>query len=259
MSSTSGLILECSFRLQFWSYANVIYTCSAKIVNNENPEMIEAIRGNHIADKCHIDVQGLVISEQVLKQIPMNVAAFFPNLTGVNFYDTELASLDSSDLEQFPKMIFLRVMKNKLVTLDRDLFKFNPILQYIDFDTNFLERVGTDILGNLESLQEADFRNNPCINKYADDPESIIVLNYQLPIKCPPLNEASTSTELPICHLRCSLEEEVDGLKNKMTLEAEVNEKQSELIKMLEYENSEQSKRIEELEKKIDKIINSTQ
>jgi hypothetical protein len=255
ISSTSGLIFECNFRVQYWTYVNFLYTCEATIVNTTNPRIIEDIRGDHMDGKVNQDVRGFLITSQTLNQIPENISDFFPEIQGFICVDANLLTLDSNDLKQFPNLTFFRVMENKIISLDQDVFIFNPNLHYIDFDTNLLENVGLNLLDHLQHLEEADFSNNSCISKNADRRELVEELMLQLPILCPPLPEPSTTTEQPICYLRCSLEDEVDELKDKLTLEVDLNQEQSELIEHLEAERIEQSKRIDELEKKIDSII----
>lgn len=255
ISSSSGVIFECNFRVQYWSHADFIYTCVAKIINSNNLRVIEDVRGNHLEDKGNLDVQGFVLSDQVLGQIPENFDEFFPEIKGIIFVGVELEHLTFYDLHQFPKLLFLRVMNNKLVRLDHDLFKYNPDLYYVDFDSNLLEATGANLLANLHFLQEADFRNNPCINKLADNPDSISYLNSLLLRNCPNSNDPSTTTEFPQCNLRCTLEAEVDSLKNQLAREAEVNQNQSEVLKFLEAERIEQNKRIEDLERRINAKI----
>lgn len=257
ISSANGLVIECNFRKQFWQHADFIYTCVAEVITSGSLRVIDDVRGMHLEGKVNSDVRGFVLNDQALGQIPENFVEFFPDIKGITCVGVELDHLSSYDLEQFPNLVFLRVMNNKLVRLDFDLFKYNPNLVYVDFDTNLLEATGANLLANLERLQEADFRNNPCINKLADNPDSIRNLSLQLSLNCPNSNDPSTTTELPQCNLRCSLEDEIDYLKIQLTHEAEVNRNQSEVLKFLEAERIQQIKRLEDLEIKVNGIINS--
>lgn len=262
VSPISSFEIECFFNTRYWTHANFIYTCEAKITQNENLTTIDVISGNHAQGKTNADVVGIIFQNQSLTHFPQNLAMFFPELVGFISVSSSLTKIEAGDLEPFPELMFLRLWGNQIVTLDRDLFQFSPNLRFIDFKLNLLEHVGTDLLGNLPRLQEADFRLNPCVDVYVDYEADIRELNRLLPTKCPPLNEPPTTTELPQCKLRCSLEDEVDVLKYQLTNQIEVNERQSEAISSLENVAAElkslsakQEERIEDLERRIDEII----
>lgn len=234
ISSVSGLSFTCSYSLRIWAPDKMIYTCVVQSIENGNVNVIEELTGDHQAESSNADVLGIIIQEKVLHQIPQNLVEFFPNLIGFICINSSLQLVSAEDLQPFSDLYFFRVWGNQIKSLDRDLFQFNRKLMFIDFDLNRLEQVGTNLIGNLHQLREADFRNNPCIDVFANDRLYIENLNKILPIRCPPLNEPPTTTELPQCKVRCSLEDEVDQLKEEVEKLNNWNTKQDERINELE-------------------------
>lgn len=219
-------IFQCVFGTQSWMYiGDEVYSCIATISFYGNPSVLEDVLGNHMARKNLSDVEGLIVAHQKLGQIPTNLEEFFPNLKGVDFSNSELLMISSADLKVLPNIVWFRVWKNQIISIDSDLFKHNPDLQYIDFDANWLQNVGFNLLGELRNLRLVEFNQNPCISTFASTPMAIYDLNIQLSISCPPLDTTTTelitqrptTTQFPEeCSVRCTLGDETDELRREV-------------------------------------------
>lgn len=104
-----------------------------------------------------------------------------------------------------------------------------------------LQQVGNDLLTGLNDLVEIDFRQNPCIDVFANAPETIAALKRDLSVSCPPLMTTTTTTDFPdVCLAPCvELIHEVEAkaselLEHKLNQDKEIAELKSENVKQQE-------------------------
>lgn len=206
--------------------------------------------GKHLNGYSNEDVQYIFVEGQDLTMIPKNIENFFPNLLGIEWYNSNLMTVSADDLKPFPQLKVFSVYINHLLTVDGDLFEFTPNLRWISFYDNDIQHVGLDLLTQLSDLGYADFRSNDCINKLANSAQSLSDLNAQLISKCQPLETTSlptTVTELPeACPASCvehieSSDDEIRKLNDKI-------DEQSETISQLRQTNEEFLERFAEIE-----------
>lgn len=187
------------------------YTCRlTNIVPGSSDVLVLPVIGSHMIGKGNGDVLCLHNHEQQqITRIPRDVENVFPNLECIIWNPGNLASISSEELK-FPNLLALSLSINQIVTLDGDLFQYNPNLVRIAFNNNLLQHVGYGLLTNLNQLAFAYFENNPCVNQFAITPERIQELKLQLPLMC--LEECSFGCSMKLG----SLEEEIfsssDGL-----------------------------------------------
>lgn len=191
--SAQAIVFQCGFTFITYTYVGRTYDCKANVINTGNVKILDEVRGNHQSGKNNFDVEALNVQNQDLKYIPKGVAAFFPNIKVLIWFNSNLWELSTDDLRPFPFLMYLNVQTNKLVSLDADLFKFTPRLQFIMFSDNLLYHVGEEILSRTPFLTEARFQRNPCINDYETSRSNIPRLNDKLPVNCPPLATESTT------------------------------------------------------------------
>lgn len=221
-------IFKCNYISLNWEFiGDNVYACQAEIIHQGSVETLEAVEGDHQPDKSNFDVGYLSISDQVLNEIPSDVAEFFPNLKSVKFTSTNLMRVSSRNLKQFPNIIVFSASRNKLESLDGDLFKFTPKLQWISFSYNLIKSVGLELLANVPDLEFVDFRDNPCLNVLAEGPQMIEKLKLQL-LGCPPISFishkalSSNSTDDECLTRVIELETEVAKLSNNITDQSEI-------------------------------------
>lgn len=181
----NGVIFNCNFTLESRVVLGEVYHCRPT-VSNTGTKTLQNVTGNHLGARNNSDVKYLYVYNQNLNYVPANINHFFPNLTGLEWYNSNLLSVTSEDLRPFPQLIIFSSFINKLVEIDGDLFEFTPNLRWISFYNNLLEHIGNDLLTNLTVLEQVGFQLNPCIGIYASTTPAIQDLNRQLPISCPP-------------------------------------------------------------------------
>jgi hypothetical protein len=224
---SQALIIRCNFKLMNWIYlSHRTYTCVGTVNSHLNAEILENVQGNHKTGKSNNDVEMLQLHNQRISSIPKEIATFFPNIKGLDFYKSDISSISSADLQSFPELKIFIIYENKIESVDGDLFKFNPKLKFINFDYNHLKSVGYDLIKDLKALEIADFTNSRCINRYASTLEELAELNSQLPTSCPPAlfksssNDKSTKLNaqiLALTHRNLQQSSKIDEMLKKMS------------------------------------------
>lgn len=100
-----------------------------------------------------------------------------------------LQTIDSSDLLPFKNLQSIELQNNEIRSLDGDLFRSNPEVQYVSIFNNPLQHVGPNIFDSLRGLIEVDLSDCRCINETVSQPEQLDELKYSLSLNCPPTYE----------------------------------------------------------------------
>lgn len=284
ISVVQCLVIQCVYNAnQYWNPGGQMYSCEGTFSNTGDLRKIEEINGVHVADKTNLDVKGFhAADDKIANFIPTNLGEIFPNLVNVQFRNTQLLSLSSSDIRQFTNLVNFFAHNNKIKVLAGDVFQFTPKIQGIHLPRNLIANVGKNFLSNLNELTWADFSSNPCVNINANTPQTLVSLKQKLVESCPPGNDTETATETATesatttwygetstvgtitstdgatlsgeCLLRCSLADETDELTSMVkNLHGDVL-RQKEAINEINSSKTELQERIVELEKMIREI-----
>lgn len=230
----------CDFGMATYATIGSVYYCDAEVTIAGESKLLESVEGTHEDEMANEDVEYLRIWTQNLPFIPGDIDNFFKNIKGLDFFDSNLTTISAEDLKQFPNLLLFGAERNKLVSLDGNLFKHTPLLRWISFQSNQIQHVGQNLVEGLINLEELNFANNPCVDVNAVDRTAILSLNDELPIFCPSL--ASTTTEsLQECPIAC--------LERIESSEIKVSEQNSTINELTE--------RLTDLEKKVREITSS--
>lgn len=181
-------------------------------------------------------------------------------------------SINANDLRPFPRLLYLNLWQNQLISIDGDLFTYTPLLKRVDFNNNKIQHIKHDLLINLYDLEYLGFLNNICINQSAQNRAEVLLLAPQLSVLCPQLavtttisttaTKAITTTETTTTTDRkidqCMCDEEIRALGSQVDSMKVLNIVQSEEIEQLQHskeqliqENAEFEKRLLEIEMKL--------
>lgn len=277
ISAASSLKLNFGCTDIAWVYNEIRYPCGGSIeLYGDNDTLVE-ISGEHVSGKTNEDAQALQISDdrELFTRIPRGIEKFFPNLKGLNFMARKLTSISKEDLEPFPNLLVFVVQEASLIFLDGDLFKYNPKLKYMQFNNVNIRHVGYDFFIGLNDLEVVLFSNNPCINMYAQSPETILEIKRKISEQCPPMETTSvettvatvTESETEKCTEACLTKieslnawafQEINKLKDevitaKITHEEEINQLKGSVLE-LTTTISNQERLLVEIEKLIREI-----
>ncbi|CRK91140.1 CLUMA_CG004826, isoform A [Clunio marinus] len=257
-STAQSLEFECFFYKINSSIIGELYNCDATVIHTGNPNVLEAVRGNHSAGLNNYLVQSINMNDysHQLRQLPSNIYQFFPSLVEINVRNSGLMSITADDLQPFPLLFVLGVTDNNITHLDGNLFQHTPNLRMVNFMNNRIETVGPGLLDGLEPLRQLGsaviFWNNVCIDESAFYREDIEALIQTLETNCrPPVTTTNTpsttiaTTEAPVDECPSSCRTLIDSSFNE--------------IEYLRQKASTSESRIEQLEMQMKEIFEKVQ
>lgn len=100
---------------------------------------------------------------------PKHLEIFFAHLRILEFQNCGLRELTQNDLKAFPELASLNLDRNLLQILEKDLFKFNPKLQGITINTNFIKYIDANIIDHLNDLTVINLLENDCLTAMGGD------------------------------------------------------------------------------------------
>lgn len=181
----NALTVTCDFSRQSWANMGSVYTCSVKDLTVTTREVeVTEIEGEHFDEHDNSHVKKLNIQGQDCEYLPKGFEKFFPNLEGLRVAQSNLVSIQQSDLSVHPNLRNCDMFNNKLTVLDEDLFAKNPKLEYLYFGDNGIKSVGHDILASLQHLHTAVFQGNECIKENANSHDDMQALQKILNREC---------------------------------------------------------------------------
>lgn len=186
-----GIQINCNFvNYLLWPQQGLHYTCQLKdlVIDSDNVK-ITGVSGNHRAEHSNEDVEVLWADQQQIKRLPRKLHKFFPNIKALVITDSMLQAVQSSDLVAFKKLQSIDLQGNEIKSIDGDLFRNNPDIQYISISNNPLQHVGPNIFDSLTGLTEVNFGDCRCINETVSQPEELDEFKYSLLVNCPPTYE----------------------------------------------------------------------
>lgn len=252
VASQALLSFDCRFYTSSWSIIGTQYACSARVTISNGGNELTGVTGSHQTGRTNSDVKMLVVHDQThVNQFPGGINNFFPNLIGLEFFNSQIASISAENLRPFPSLQMLNIQKNSLSQLDGNLFAFTPSLKWIGFSDNVIEHIGLNLLSNLNSLSTAFFLGNVCIDSSATTPTALAELVRVLPFLCPPFIISPSTTNPPPgdCSIECF--ERIDALRIEFSAETreirEQSDSQGQRIQELSEENETQTTQINQL------------
>lgn len=236
-----------------------MYGCVVTANPSESSTELVGIIGehNHKQGKTNADIEWIIINFTPINNvtgIPFHVGKnWLPKIIGVEISGDGITSIGAKDLKQFDNIISFYIQARNIISLDGDLFINTPNIEDLIVQSESMINVGHNLLDNLKNLKVAFFQI-PCLISVARSPEQVERLKRKLTLNCPPA--VTTTTEYSPtptspeedCQMRCSLNKEVDELKDKV-------DKQDALVSNLHEILLNYSDRISELEKFDAKII----
>lgn len=169
-----------------------IYGCSEAKVEGDifSIRKVVAVSRNHISGKSDEDVELFRNSDDSHKiKFPREIGFFFPNLMVLSLAKAGLVKISCEDLKFLTKLRFLILTANKLTSLESDLFKHTPNLEYLHLELNLIKSFGQNILHPIPKLKRFYVYNNTCMNddKWTiDDPKKLKELQKLMNELCPP-------------------------------------------------------------------------
>lgn len=166
-----------------------MYTCNARIIQLDQTRNVVGVSQNHEDGLTDQDVKALVFHDQHIDFFPEDINVYFTNLEIIVFFEFSIKSFTRNDLRPFPELKVFGIAFGQITTINGDVFKYSPNLQYVDFNNNQITNVGPGIFQHSPKLTEAHFSNNMCIDNSAFNATGVAVIARELSFRCPPTVE----------------------------------------------------------------------
>ncbi|CAG9797210.1 unnamed protein product [Chironomus riparius] len=157
---------ECDFKLaNFWVVGQK-YSC--EVMNNPQISTVESalirnIIGDHEDSKSIDDVTFFRADNKGIEYFPRGLEKFFINLQGIVIGVNKLKEIRSSDLKPFPNLTYLNLGENLIQVLEDGVFDYNPELEVLAFWGDKIIHIGEHVFSNLQKLTSLGLGNNVCI------------------------------------------------------------------------------------------------
>ncbi|KAL7011208.1 hypothetical protein ACKWTF_014159 [Chironomus riparius] len=110
------------------------------------------------------ECQGFSAIYKEIHYFPIGIEKFITNLKGLRITNSGLLEISSNNLEPFTNLTVLDLKRNKIEILERNLFKFNQKLKFVDLDENVIKIIDPTAFNGLNSLELPKFGEHQCNN-----------------------------------------------------------------------------------------------
>ena len=157
---------ECDYRLANFWVVGLKYSCEVKNnpqISSLESALISNIIGVHENGKSNDDVTFFRADHKKIEYFPKGLEKFFVNLKGIVIGDNKLKEIRSSDLQPLPNLTYLNLGDNQIQVLEDGLFDYNPELEVLSIWNNKIIQIGMNVFSNLKKLTSLGLKNNVCI------------------------------------------------------------------------------------------------
>lgn len=169
---------ECKISNVLWDFFQFVNTCTVKVpfkVTNDNTT-IATINGYSQPNE---KVRFFSVTDKVVNYIPKGLNLLFVKLIGMKFDQTSLKLVTKENLQPFPDLLMFSSTNNQIEFLEKDLFIYNPKLQYVSFSSNKITYIDPNVFKVLSSTLAVLMLDRTAIDcglSSASDPNSVAKL-----------------------------------------------------------------------------------
>jgi hypothetical protein len=164
---TSAVVINCTFRMDSWSIGSVYQCALTSDPQITSPAVtITSATGNHTnSSMTHASVKSFYTNSQsqTINYFPSGLSDFFPNLEAIFIYNGRLIEVHQSDLRTFTTLRLLSLWQNNITFLEKDLFKYNTELEWIEIHDNKITSIYPTVFDRLEKLTGLHVFGNECV------------------------------------------------------------------------------------------------
>lgn len=151
-TSTQFITIDCKISKIDYVYFNKLTSCAVKAKPNiVTPD----ITVSSVLSGSTVGVKVFYAKGQVIRYIPKNLNAVFPDIIGIWLESSQLKLVSKEDLEAFPGLLMFASVDNDIQFLVKDLFIYNPKLQVVSFQGNKITYIEPNVFSPIsKSLQQ---------------------------------------------------------------------------------------------------------
>lgn len=179
------LSLKCDYNLVRILKVKEIYKCIVReFVSLNKDDEITSVTGNHESNKTNCDVGVLILENQICHYLPLKFNEHFTNVYHLDVKNSSLLAVDQSTMKMFTKLKIIYLRGNLIEEIPPNLFTFNRLLEFINFDDNKIKKINMNAFNNLPNLVSISLERNICIDNFAMDEMSRNNLSKEIELNC---------------------------------------------------------------------------
>ncbi|KAG5667522.1 hypothetical protein PVAND_015501 [Polypedilum vanderplanki] len=187
----SSLVITCKYREDDFHFTN--FRALACVVNGDlsvtTPEIVIKDVTENFSQKNanQSKIQGFLIDSKFVNFMLQGLEKFFPDVIAFGIYSSCLKEIHQKDFENLPKLELLNFYDNQIVSLEKNLFKFNNQLQFVSFSNNKIKQIHPTVFKDLINMRQLDMLgDDQCVSKEAKDRKQVMELLVEMKAKCMP-------------------------------------------------------------------------
>lgn len=178
-------VIDCDFQIRDVEYTGRLYLCRVKsdVIITERHTGINMLNGQHQLDMNSSSVDAIFAEYHTVSYIP-DFTPVTKNLKVFCLTQCDLLSLEQRDLKLYDKLEVLWANGNRLKSLQKDLFIYNPNLKSVNLDLNSINKIDSNIFSNLHNLQSLSLNHNDCLKSVGNGKLSVSEWIAKIELEC---------------------------------------------------------------------------
>jgi hypothetical protein len=193
----TAFTIDCVYGMVNYAVVGSSYRCVTTNVPASSNQTVTGVTGTHTSGRNNSHVNGIkIFGNHTLSFIPRGIKNFFPNINVLDMAYMAFETLHGDELDEIaPQLRIFFCYNGSLTSISSRFFESTQKLLSIGFSHNEIERVGRNLFTpvNVTQLTYLHFRDNPCVNRGADNSTTIVALINDLKVLCP-YDETLTTT-----------------------------------------------------------------
>lgn len=170
--------LNCIFRLEPYLTVGKQYSCvvehGMKILSKSD----RPVTGFSGSVSNITDVHGFYAMKPHARHFPSNLKQMFPNISAVCIKRSQIREIKMNDLRPFGHDLkYFHIAESELETIEPDLFKYNPNLEFVGFENNNINYIEGYVFDNLRNLKLLLLEGNSCVS-YANNNSISLMIQH---------------------------------------------------------------------------------
>lgn len=181
---TLAFELICQYKIKTnWDRLDNVYFCDvANNVSFIRPcDEVTNITGFQVKTRSNADVRGIRAEYKDIPYFPQGLGKYYDvgKFIFIRIIYGTLKEIHQKDLAPFKQLKIFTIHSNEIEVIERDLFRFNPLLEVINIGHNKIKFVDGNVFGHLNQLNTLWIDDCACISDYADERADLNKVNMK--------------------------------------------------------------------------------
>lgn len=141
---SQDLTLDCQFTVSVYNE----YACILSGIDVPDPSQNVTFGGNHVENRTNEDVEVVII---FFSNTPFIIPEIFTTFPNINELDIEFSGLESINIPNNTKLIWLDIFGNEVTSVESDSLKTQPELTFCFLSYNYISAIAEDAFEGISN------------------------------------------------------------------------------------------------------------